>query len=236
LVTLILAISTAGVGAAANVAAKSGKLAKAGKLLKKITETIKRTGNRHQVPKKDLGGGGGTTARTGSVARKGGVPEVESPKIKPDETELREYDTPDKSGGPKNTPETKKPEVKIRNRHLAGKKHPKTDVPFDDDGFPTFESSHDVEIPKELNSPDVTDTAQFKHATNDLKQTLDENPVLKSNFTDEQLKAIEKGNAKIPDYTWHHHQGGKTLQLVDQTLHSKTGHTGGRAVTGGRPR
>jgi hypothetical protein len=106
LVTLILAISTAGVGAAANVAAKSGKLGKAAKLLKKITETIKRTGNRHQVPKKDLGGGAGTTARTGSGARKGGIPEVESPKKKPDETKLREHDNSDKSGGPKKTSET----------------------------------------------------------------------------------------------------------------------------------
>jgi hypothetical protein len=92
-----------------------------------------------------------------------------------------------------------------------------------------------VKILKELNSPDVTDTTQFKHATKDLKQNLEKNPVLKSNFTDKQLKAIEKENSKIPDYTWHHHQDGETLQLVDQTLHSKTGHTGGRAVTGGRP-
>jgi DNase/tRNase domain of colicin-like bacteriocin len=137
--------------------------------------------------------------------------------------------------GPKKTAIDRKLEVKIRNRHLAGKKHLNTDVPFDVDGFPIFESTHDVKIPKKLNSPDIVDSYQFKHATKDLKQTLEENPILKSNFTDEQLKAIEKGNAKIPDYTWHHHQDGKTLQLVDQTLHSKTGHTGGRAVTGGRP-
>jgi len=64
---------------------------------------------------------------------------------------------------------------------------------------------------------------------------LNETPELKSNFTDEQLKAIEKGKAKIPDHTWHHHQDGKTLQLVDQSTHAKTGHTGGRGLTGGRP-
>jgi hypothetical protein len=119
LVTLILAISTAGVGAAANVAAKSGKLGKAAKLLKKITETIKRTGNRHQVPKKDLGGGAGTTARTGSGARKGGIPEVESPKKKPDETKLREYDTPDKSGGPKTTSEPKEFKTRTNSEGLT---------------------------------------------------------------------------------------------------------------------
>jgi hypothetical protein len=89
LVTLILAISTAGVGAAANVAAKSGKLAKAGKLLKKITETIKRTGSRHQVPKKDLEGGAETIARTSSGAKKGGTP-----KVKPKPLVLNEQKIP----------------------------------------------------------------------------------------------------------------------------------------------
>jgi hypothetical protein len=92
-----------------------------------------------------------------------------------------------------------------------------------------------VKLPKELNSPDVTDTAQFKYDTKDLKQTLEGNSVLKSNFTDKQIEAIAKENAKIPDYTWHHHQDGKTLQLVDHALNSKTGHTGGRALTVGRP-
>jgi hypothetical protein len=110
LVTLILAIFTAGVGAAANVAAKSGKLAKAGKLLKKITETIKRTAGRHQVPKKDLEGGAGTTARTGSGARKGGIPEVESPKDAPkkkpdiDDGGNKGYDAKEKSGGSETAP------------------------------------------------------------------------------------------------------------------------------------
>jgi hypothetical protein len=118
LVTLIIAIFTAGVGVAVNVAAKAGKLGKAAKLLKKITETIKRTAGRHQVLERNLEGGGGTTARTGSVARKGGVPEVESPKIKPDETKLREYDTPDKSGGPKTTTKTQPQSAESRAKEI----------------------------------------------------------------------------------------------------------------------
>jgi hypothetical protein len=126
--------------------------------------------------------------------------------------------------------------AKIRNKHLAGKEHPKTKVPFDDDGFPVFESQHDVTIPKELNHPDIPDSKQFKHATQDLNKTLEDYPILKSNYTDEQLKAIQQGSEKVPDYTWHHHQDGSTLQLVDELTHGKTGHTGGRALTGGRPR
>jgi hypothetical protein len=31
-------------------------------------------------------------------------------------------------------------------------------------------------------------------------------------------------------YTWHHHQNGKTMQLVPTTIHSQTGHTGGVAL------
>ena len=36
-------------------------------------------------------------------------------------------------------------------------------------------------------------------------------------------------------FAWHHHQDGTTMQLVDRLIHSKTGHSGGRQVTGGRP-
>ena len=29
------------------------------------------------------------------------------------------------------------------------------------------------------------------------------------------------------EYVWHHHQDGKTMQLVPKNIHEKTGHTGG---------
>jgi hypothetical protein len=36
------------------------------------------------------------------------------------------------------------------------------------------------------------------------------------------------GLKKTPEgYTWHHHQDGKTMQLVPRDIHSQTGHTGG---------
>ena len=38
-----------------------------------------------------------------------------------------------------------------------------------------------------------------------------------------------------PDgYTWHHHQDGKTLQLIPTDLHEAIRHSGGIAKTGGR--
>jgi hypothetical protein len=103
---------------AVKVAAKAGKLGKAAKLLKKITETIKRTAGRHQVLERNLEGGGGTTARTGSVARKGGIPEVESPKKKPDETVVNEYNALGEGVASKKTSEAPK-EAYNRRKHYG---------------------------------------------------------------------------------------------------------------------
>ncbi len=52
-VTILLALVTAGVGAAASIAAKSTRLAKAAKLLDKIAGMLKRTGHRNRMPKKE---------------------------------------------------------------------------------------------------------------------------------------------------------------------------------------
>lgn len=122
----------------------------------------------------------------------------------------------------------------IRNGHLAGKAHPVTGVLFDGDGFPIFDSLHQVELPGNLRGSSVTDPAQFQYATQNLNQLLGDNPALRVNFTEEQLQAISQGAPKIPGLTWHHYQDGATLQLVDTTTHRLTGHTGGRALTGGR--
>ncbi|HEZ4390548.1 TPA: HNH endonuclease, partial [Neisseria meningitidis] len=36
-----------------------------------------------------------------------------------------------------------------------------------------------------------------------------------------------KGEPKIPNYTWHHHQDTGRMQLVPEEKHSPTGHIGG---------
>lgn len=90
-----------------------------------------------------------------------------------------------------------------RNAHLAGKKHPKTDIPFDADGYPDFSqvSKKDVEI--EFSSPRNRD--KDRRAAN---------------------KAA--GFDKTPaGHEWHHHQDGKTMQLIPKSFHRKTGHGGG---------
>jgi len=75
-------------------------------------------------------------------------------------------------------------------------------VPFDANGFPIFDSIHDVNI------GGITNRAEDVRAAN-----------------------IASGYTTTPDgYLWHHHQDGKTLQLVDIETHRATGHTGGYAM------
>lgn len=113
--------------------------------------------------------------------------------------------------------------------------HPRTNVPFDADGFPVFESLHDFRLADDMIGPTVSDTRQMRVATLQLRTMLDESPALRRQFTEQQLADIAAGRARIDGLTWHHHQDGVTLQLVDRATHGATGHSGGRAVTGGRP-
>ncbi|MBK9258450.1 MAG: HNH endonuclease [Polyangiaceae bacterium] len=40
------------------------------------------------------------------------------------------------------------------------------------------------------------------------------------------IRVIAAGN-----YTWHHHQDGKTMQLIERNVHRDFFHTGGMATT-----
>ena len=51
-------------------------------------------------------------------------------------------------------------------------------------------------------------------ATKDLAEAIRKGQVRSSSFNPKQLKAIEKGESKIPGYTWHHHQDTGRMQLV----------------------
>jgi hypothetical protein len=122
----------------------------------------------------------------------------------------------------------------LKNGKLAGKLHPKTGVPFDTKGFPIFESAGNIELPSHKLGKSVSDHAQFKESSKRLWELIKNDDVKRSAFTADQLKAIERGDSKISGYTWHHHQDGKTMQLVDEVDHALTGHSGGRQLTGGR--
>ncbi|MDI1449638.1 HNH endonuclease [Polyangium sp. 6x1] len=97
-----------------------------------------------------------------------------------------------------------------RNAHLAGKKHPETGVPFDAEGYPDFKAAGVVKKEVKIN--------QTGNRPRDF-----------------QLANEAAGLEATPkDHTWHHHQDGKTMQLVPKDIHKATGHTGGVA-NHGRP-
>ena len=102
------------------------------------------------------------------------------------------------------TPVPVPPGVTIRNQALAGKRHLDTGIPFDNQGFPDFSSV-------------TRDTATFPHTGN-----LD---------TDRATANRQRGYSSTPPgMVWHHHQDGRTMQLVPEDIHTRTGHTGSRGI------
>ena len=132
--------------------------------------------------------------------------------------------------------------VSCRNESLEGQEHPETGVPFkrktveNDKGekvegvFPEFESDYDVQLPENLEK--ASDAEQFAECNKQLKDAVEKNPKLAEKFTPEQLEQIK--NRDTPDgYTWHHNEEKGKMQLVDSDTHTRTGHTGGKAIWGG---
>ena len=136
--------------------------------------------------------------------------------------------------------------IECRNQSLEGTSHPITGIEFArkrvDNGsaeiiegvFPKFDSAFDTKLPKELYKE--SNFKQFKRANSDLIEKIDSTPELRNKFSLEQIEQIREGvtTGAAPDgYIWHHNEEMGVLQLVDEAIHSKTGHTGGRDIWGG---
>jgi RHS repeat-associated protein len=93
----------------------------------------------------------------------------------------------------------------VRNGYLAGRNHPITGVPFDLNGFPNFKDHLHPSLP---NNVYITPTG------NRAKDFAAANAQANIPFTPKH-------------YVWHHHQEYGRMQLVRQSVHQKTGHTGG---------
>jgi hypothetical protein len=119
--------------------------------------------------------------------------------------------------------------------NVANTIHPVTGVPYDTAGNPVFSSRFTVDLPQHLIGPAISDDRQMGFATRQLRSYLDANPAEKAGYTAAQQRAITAGRSRIPGHTWHHHENGVDLQLVDRAIHKLTGHNGGRRNTGGRP-
>ncbi|MBK9260027.1 MAG: HNH endonuclease [Polyangiaceae bacterium] len=93
-----------------------------------------------------------------------------------------------------------------RNAALAGKRHPKTGVPFDMDGYPDFRAAGLVK--KEVKIKNMKGTKADNTEANRMAKY-----------------------AETPEgFVWHHHQDCTTMQLVPEWIHRATGHTGGGAI------
>ena len=137
--------------------------------------------------------------------------------------------------GKQNVKSSTVPPSNGKNVKLANQSHPKTGVPFDSKGFPNFEKhvKYDTKLDiQEFRSK--SSTGQMRLATKDLAEAIQKGQVRKSSFNTEQLRAIEKGESKIPDYTWHHHQDTGRMQLIREDIHRRTGHIGGEAMNKGK--
>lgn len=121
-------------------------------------------------------------------------------------------------------------EARHINEHLKGGQHPKTEVPFDEKGFPVFRSYFDVKLPEEMYLK--RDAKQFEYANLQLNNAIQKDSSLGKQFTSEQLQQIDEGITP-KGYTWHHNETEGLLQLVTKEIHKQTGHTGGRSIWGG---
>ena len=100
--------------------------------------------------------------------------------------------------------------------------------------FPVFNSVFDTKLPKELYK--ASDYKQFKYCTKQLAKAIKWNPILRSKFSERQIRQIENGDARISGYTWHHHETSGKMQLVKTSEHNTNHHTGGRSTWGGGSR
>lgn len=132
--------------------------------------------------------------------------------------------------------------IETINAELDGENHDETRVPFESQTielnngdtvtgvFPDFNEVTAVTIPESLYLE--SDYYQFEAANSVLAQRVEVDPAFRAQFSSMQLEQIALG--ETPDgYVWHHHETPGRLELVDESIHANTGHTGGRLIWGG---
>lgn len=109
----------------------------------------------------------------------------------------------------------------------------KANIPYDSRGLPVFDdvSKYTTKI-----DGSMPYGQQFSKATQDLRDAISSGKVDPKQFTSEQLKAIQQGADKIPDYTWHHNaqSAPNNMQLVPQKVHEPVLHLGQGALSKGK--
>ena len=134
-----------------------------------------------------------------------------------------------------NVTSTTVPPANAPNVRYAGRKHPDSGVVFDHKGFPIFDDIAKYDTRLDQKAFYATDhRGQMRMATRDLREQINSGKISRSQFSPEQLKAIQSGRSKIPGYTWHHHQDSGRMQLVPKGKHNEARHIGGDAMSKGK--
>ena len=92
--------------------------------------------------------------------------------------------------------------------------------------FPVFNSAFDTSLDEE----DYKSNRYADICNKKLKEAIEKDPELRSQFTEEQLEEIENGETPT-GYVWHHNEEPGKMQLVKREDHDKA--IGGAAHTGG---
>lgn len=118
------------------------------------------------------------------------------------------------------------------NVKLAGKRHPKSDIVFNERGLPIFDDVMTYETV--VNTQNKSRTASMREATRQLNHDIRKKLVDKNIFTNEQLNDIKAGKSKIAQMTWHHNESHGKMQLIPEADHKRTGHIGGEGLKNGK--
>lgn len=135
-------------------------------------------------------------------------------------------------------------EFDTRNGHLEGSTHAVTGVQFAENtvvndygslqtgAFPVFDAAYDATLPPE--TVQMSDTVHIGIANMQLADAIEANPGLATElgFDAADIEAL-KSSVTPEGYDWHHHEEAGRMQLIEEEVHSKTGHTGGRAIWAG---
>lgn len=132
------------------------------------------------------------------------------------------------------------------NEGLVDSVHPNTGVSFKSknidisDGrhitgvFPEFESHLDVNLPEELwKASRASHNTYLTNYLQELANTSEGRKQLEKIFDADQMEDVLAG--VIPEgFVWHHNETEGLMQLVEESIHAATHHTGGYSLWGGK--
>lgn len=114
---------------------------------------------------------------------------------------------------------------------MVNRRHQKTGIYFDSNGFPKFQAIAEVKLNRKYWKKERS--VHFYKASKLLYEKAKKYRKVSKNFTKKELALFEKGDLPYK-YTWHHHQDAGVLQLVDREIHSEVRHNGGYFIWGKR--